>query len=327
MKQSKNNPIPLDGVQQSSQDLTDKEQQLLAHLFSTKRPKLNQIASQIGSSKEMATYYYDRLAKRGVLLTISPIVNTSAAGFISYRLLFKLTSESYHLKQFLFLQFCKLPHVSFVQDLDGFYDLSVVFTIRQSIDFNSVYERVVNEFGKHIFSLKLHIFYKQWYSSLFQKSWVECETISKSTVLDSLDNQILEQLRVGDTRSLMTVATNLAIAFNTVKNRVFQLEQGGVIVGYLPQLSLPKLGLSHVKVFLDLLSMQNILAVRALLQELDTVVLISQSISPFDLEFDCYVHDVAVVSSIIDQIKKVTNIFDYHIIFVKQEQKVKLDLM
>ena len=61
--------------------------------------------------------------------------------------------------------------------------------------------------------------------------------------MDKIDNDIIKSLNQNGRKSLRTISKELKISLSTVSNRLRRLEQEGIILGFIPIISLEKTGL------------------------------------------------------------------------------------
>jgi DNA-binding Lrp family transcriptional regulator len=300
--------------------LSAKEQDFLIGLFGKHRPQLSSVGRRLNISKEMATYYYDRLESKGILKGIIPVVNYSAIGFSTYRLLVKLTPEAFTKKSHIITQLKKLPLVNWLIDVDGPHDIALLLLVRDTVSFNVTYEQIMTEFAADIQSSKIHIIQQITHSLAFESQFM-CTTkvCAKVHVLDQLDEKIIDHLLRGEWKSLMVIAKSLKVSFNTIKTRVHALESHNVICGYKPIIDYHKLNLQHLRIMLDLGNRTQLSLVEKKLEQIVPVTYITKAIGPYDIEFECECTSVKEAIDIVNLIKKDVAVIDYQMYFTNKE--------
>ncbi len=303
------------------------DRQLLHQLQLDARQSISQMARHIGVGKELCLYRLRRLEQEGLIKGYYPIIDLSGLGYYQLRLQLKygVVGENERKQLISFLK--HQPIVSWLYDLGGHWDLVVLFAVKQLKDYEQFYDAFINQFG-HLFQDKLltiatrihHFLRNQVTGTNDRKAVITGE--GKSCELIEMDFAILKLLLKDARMPLQDIALHLPAPITTVKYRLHRMEQLGIIKGYRPQIDITLLGLENFKVQATLLNpQQRKLAMEIVAQDTHTNY-ITESIGPFDLEFEADYTQISALVRYLDELSKTIPIKIYDIIFDNRAIKI-----
>ncbi|MFT4344044.1 MAG: Lrp/AsnC family transcriptional regulator [Candidatus Woesearchaeota archaeon] len=300
--------------------LSKREMSFLTELCNSKRPKFSDIARKLHMSKEMVTYTYKKLQEKKILKGMKPLLNYSCIGYSLYRAYVKLSPEVFAHEEDLLEYFKTVENIQSVVNTDGKYDNELNFLLKNAIEMSAIYNKILDVHGKDIFQFHLHILAKTIYKLPFKESNnISISMTEQTHTLDDIDIKILQLLTKTNWLTTIEISRILNISFNTVKNRIINLEEKGVIVGYYPIINYDILGKKSIKIMVDCLNNTYAQRISSKLREISSVTTITQAIGPYDIEFKCVVDSVNEAIEIINNLKKEFPIVQYDMNFTNKE--------
>ncbi len=308
-------------------DLKDKR--LLLELFNDSRASFTTIAEQIGVSKEVCRYNYEKMLESKVIKKIIPIIDFYRLGFNIYRLHIKLEPISNEEKLAFIEKIKKIKKLVWVDEIYGKWDLLIHLYLENNSEFDIIYNQLLNENGSIIEDKVMTIitnitYYSPNYLIEDSKRYeIEIGGEYKKQDIDEskkiIINSFFEDARV----PIVNIASKLNLTLNAVKYQIKGLKEEGIIKGFIPIIDYEKYGYEHFNVKIELLKPNQKEEFIRAIKTNPNVTLLIESLGKYDIEFDCEYQKVQILLQLITEYKKKFKIKDYEITFDNHEVMIE----
>jgi Lrp/AsnC family transcriptional regulator for asnA, asnC and gidA len=195
--------------------------------------------------------------------------------------------------------------------VDGDWDIDFVILVKDIFDYYSIWENFINRYRKFIHRSETVIYsHIQGFPRSYligQENESEGFLISSKRdeiTIDELDLKIL-RLIVNDCRiNLVKLAEATNTDVRTIKNRIKQLENKKIIVGYRIALDLSKLGYQYYKVLFYLNNIKNIDKMKTFALMHPNIVFINKTIGGADFELEFHVTNIEEFYKVLNEFKR-----------------------
>ncbi|MEA3514861.1 MAG: winged helix-turn-helix transcriptional regulator [Nanoarchaeota archaeon] len=305
-------------------DKTDKK--IILELFRDGRMPVNKLARAIGISKEVALYRIKKLQKQEIIKQFIPIIDLSPTGINMYRLQLKFRTVSQEKLEKFNAYVKQIPQLSWMVNLQGQWDIVLLFWIKSVQEFKNIYDDIVHKFGsmfeEKLFTIVTSIeHYPPTYIIKAERKPLVTQCLEPGQIfcMDKNQLRILAEL-YGDARKpLQEIAKNLNVSISTVIYHMKILRQKKIIVGFRPVLGIDQLGYEHFKVTIQLNDPSQKKIFKEKLAINNNITYITESIGKYDLEFEAEYNKVNELLDFLENVKKDIGIKNFEIIFRNEE--------
>lgn len=275
-------------------ELDVKDRKILAELEMNARIAQSELAKKVGISKQVAGNRLKRLEDEGYVQGYNAIVDVAKLGQTIYVVYLKLIGMSSQQERNWVKSIDSDEFVLGVGKNAGKWDLTIVMRARDGHEFAREFKKlthgkqdkikeklITSEIESTYFSTKL----------VFDKKGREFSTSLEGEVkIDKKDLEIISLLSQNCRTSLLELSEHVAMSPNGVKDRIKQLENKKVIIGYKAKVNYEKLGYLHFRVFLHLHSLSETLyvSIKRFLRDKGNVESVSRYLGYADIDFRCY---------------------------------------
>ncbi|MBS3118286.1 Lrp/AsnC family transcriptional regulator [Candidatus Woesearchaeota archaeon] len=246
--------------------LTKLDYKILSELDSNARQSYGQIATAVGSSKQVVSNHVQMLFREGYIQWFLTAIDFSKVGQIIYKVYLRLmkASEEDELKIVFFLK--AHPLVVWLARAEGIYDIAFAVSVREVGELNKLLIDLENQFGRHIFERAVNTilrgeFLNRGYLTDEKITGMEKKADFQSTQVssvenlpvykpDEVDNKILVLLCRNPRESVVKIAETVPLTADAICKRIKRIEQTGIIKRYLTVLNHNKLDSLHYKVLI-----------------------------------------------------------------------------
>jgi DNA-binding Lrp family transcriptional regulator len=306
-------------------DALDKK--ILLQLHIDGRAPASSIAKAVRSSKEVVIYRMKRLVEQDILENVIPIVDYSKLGYQIYRLQLRLHS-SRPTEEKKFISECKkLPHISWIVDLSGSWDLVLLFLCKNPLEFSKSQVATEQLFGSHIEEKQISIVTQiEHYNSHLVLGYNSQAIIvgqhPNDLTLHQNEAAILKQLLKDGRTSILDIATQTKMSATNATHHFKQLLARKIIVGFKPIINYEQFGLDHFKVMLSLKNpAQKNMCQEYMLQKVD-IIYITHAIGKYDVEFEALAHSYRELLTQLESLKELVHIHSFDIIITRKENLI-----
>lgn len=240
-----------------AKDLDVKDWKILELLCKNARLSHNQIAKQVGLSKNSVTYRIDRLKAKEVITGFFTIINHELLGLNFYEILLKtnLGKEEWQLIEFL----KNHPDILVVDKLSGEWNLILEFGCRNIKALYDFINDLKDKFSKTLQYYEVHCVlenYKveQLPIELVKKHSENTDVREKQELIEisNTDKRLLFELNKDSAVPLHILASRLELTPETVSARMQKLKENKIIIKFTARISIKNLGYDLYLIILDL---------------------------------------------------------------------------
>lgn len=244
-------------------DLIDR--QILSFLDKDARTPINQIATSLGISRQLANLRLQKMESEGLILGHFTIFDSGVLGFNWYRALIRLLNISKTDRKNFIIFLKNHPNVTWLGEVGGRWDIAVNFACQGNSNFNNVYEELSEKFGGFVEEIQILPYVDLFdYSRLYlnqedsiRKSFFHRLTSVDKVTIDDLDKQIIKRLSVNARIAYSQLEKDLKVSRLTIKSRIDKMIKEKIILGFRTFPSLNKIGYQSHMVFLEINKMNK----------------------------------------------------------------------
>ncbi len=223
--------------QQVSLDVYDRK--LLFALAQNCRLPYSYIAKQVGLSRDAVRYRLHRLQEQGVVQGFRTLVDIDRLGFLNVHLFLQLNQPGVEVERTLVETFKAYSFVRAIIKFSGKYDFELAIVARDMKDCERIISTIVTDCGDSLQDYTLLFITKPLIGKTFPDNFLKTPaSVSKTDYsvpdLDAKDYALLRVIADHGDMPLHVIAQKLGVAPDTVKYRIKNLRQSGVIKGFVP---------------------------------------------------------------------------------------------
>ncbi|MFA5178595.1 MAG: Lrp/AsnC family transcriptional regulator [Candidatus Paceibacterota bacterium] len=238
-------------------DLKDKK--ILRELDMNARIPINKLAKKTGLSRQVALYRIKRLKKEGVISNFLTVFDSAVVGMRWFRVLIRM-GKSEEAQRYQFLEYMKNdPNVVWLGEVGGNWDFVINFVSPDQFEFDRMFERILNNFGKFIqkYEILVYISVKDQERNYMldeydvnKKSLFHEMRVNRNFTPDEIDKKIIERISKNAELSNSEIAGEIGMNYKTVQNRIKEMEKNKIILGYRAMINPEKLGYESYMIFM-----------------------------------------------------------------------------
>ena len=267
-------------------DLKDKK--ILYHLDLNSRKPINQIAKNIGLSKDLTNYRLKKLEKEEYVLGYQTIIDFKKLGYLTIRTRITLIDTTPQKEKEIIDFLIKQKKVFFILELEG-TELTFGLMVKEIEELHEFYKEFETKFKKFLSEKKFAIYSNLYhFNRNYLGNFKEKNTLklgfSKKEKVDELDLKILKILSKNARTPTIEIAISLKVPATTVAHRIKQLENKKLIVGYSILFNFYKWNYNYFKVNLELKEISNIQKIIDYCESNKNIIYAMQTLGGNDLE-------------------------------------------
>jgi Lrp/AsnC family leucine-responsive transcriptional regulator len=276
-------------------DLSRKDRAILAGLHLNARQNLTELARRVRLSKQVVSYRIKQLESMGVIRGYHAIPDVYRLGKAHFRVFVKYHQIGRDAESRLVKELARCPEISWLTLLDGDFDLEFVVWSDHIMEFEKTYDAILARFGRYFqekyFSIGTRVEYLPFpflkpvpgggRALVFGGAY-------DRRILDAHDKRILYEVNRNGRISLAALAARLGVSVAAARNRLQQLLDSRVIIGFGLKIDHRRLGLTYRKVLLKLNtpSAAAIDRIASYLRRQPGVIFLVKTIGAYDFEFE-----------------------------------------
>ncbi|MBT5022830.1 Lrp/AsnC family transcriptional regulator [Candidatus Woesearchaeota archaeon] len=216
-----------------------KDKKLIYELELDARASFAKIGKKIGLSKETVINRVKRLENQGIIGGYNAIVNIAKLGFTGYAVFVRFENTTEKIKKELIEYIKKNNRVYWVALLGGNYDLLFAIHAKTILEFNSVYTKIQNKYGRYLRDNVISI--RSQVSQFHRGYLVGKKEVGKAPYfgkeisieeLDDTDKKIINTISGSGRINVVDLSQKIKVARTTVHNRIKNLEKRGIMQSY-----------------------------------------------------------------------------------------------
>lgn len=231
------------------------DRMILQQLELDSRQSNASIARRIKSNKTIVNYRIERLHKNGIIKGYTYISNQAILGKLSFGLLIKFKDILLKQQEELIKKFRKKEQISWIQSIDGKWDLMIVIIEKDINSFNKVLQNIFSLCEDHI---KEYNFYVDYEGSISGHDYLYENDIDLSVSyisgnileLKKSEAEVYNLLKENPKLSLLQIAHKLGTTYDTIKSKYNYLKSKNILLKCTPKININALGyFDHICLF------------------------------------------------------------------------------
>lgn len=236
------------------------DMRLLNELRKNSRRSFRKIAKNVGVSPQKLHFRIQRLIENNAIIGFPAIVDYAKLGYLNHGALIQLVKLSKEEKEAFIQYLISLPEIVFLAKCAGTADLILSATTKNSVEFVDIFRKIEEKFPGYIRNFESNLYLGIIFFARFYEGNNENKTIiyggkPEIVMLDEIDKKLLKLLSQNCRLSTVTIADQLSLSIDTVRNRIKKLQQLKIIAGYTVSLESKILGYENYEIMIKL---QNI---------------------------------------------------------------------
>ncbi len=288
-----------------------KDRKILYQLDLNSHQSLNTIGLNVRLNKTVVQYRIDRLVKTGVIKNFYTSIDFYKLGYINLGIYVNYQYYTPEIEKDIIQYFVNSEHAWFIANVQGKYDLIVLFTVRDMNQFFSFWKKTLAKYRFYFQNAFISFFTKTHYlpiSYLIEELDItprlEHALIDGGTKvdIDDKDREILQHICLDSRKPLVDVAEDLGASSTMIANRIKKLEKAKVINGYRINIDYTKLGLQLFNVQYTLRNYDKIQHIINYAKRNPHLISASEVIGNWDLSFNYHIRNFSDLHIIIKDI-------------------------
>lgn len=273
-------------------DKVDKK--IILELDTNARATFNEVGKKLGIGKNNVQYRVKRLLNLGIIRKFVPQFSLGKLGLFLGKIYFQLSGLDKEKEKQLYKYLVKNKQISWVAKCEGQWDLMIGSYVESLKQFDQIKKDLFAKYEKYISSHDL-VFLVEGHTS--QRTYLLDRKIPPKKVikfigeekidLDDKDKKILKLIANDARFNYLDIARKTRLNIKTVIKRVKELENKGIIRGYVTFLDPKKIGYNFFKLCIYLKNHHS--KFNSFLQycmNLPNVIHIIESLGPWEIELE-----------------------------------------
>jgi len=294
-------------------ELFSTDKKILYHLDLNAKQSLRALGKKVGLSKSVVQYRMKRLEERGIIKNYYTFIDFNKLGYtnISIQIIYQYyTPEK---EQEIINYFINNNKTWFVANVQGKYDLIVMFTVQDMNQFFSFWKQTLKKFRYHFekaeiafFTRTIHLPKSYLIEADQQKKEQNLLKISHANknIIQDIDFKILKEISLNPRKPLTNIAEKYEISSVTIANRIRNLEKKEIIKGYKINIDYTKLGMQLFNVQYNLKNYDNIKKIIQYAIQNSNLISISEVIGNCDLSLNYHMPNYLLIHPVINNLLK-----------------------
>lgn len=237
--------------------LSEKQRKILSAIEHREREPISVIRKITGYKEHTVRYCINMLIKDGAIVGRAPFINIYPLGYTVFTLFFSLSTAKEKEREQVLQGIIQSKYVSWVAKLGGDYQYGVAVSAKHIEEVLNSFKQFSDKFGAVFFdkSLSVHVrfvaFGRRYLAPTLSKGPVLMHGGYKNIVnIDAVEHKILVGLSNLSYSSHRELSKQLNIPSATLDRRIKDLEEKGIIVGYIYRFNLAALGMQNYRIMI-----------------------------------------------------------------------------
>ena len=273
-------------------DLVDKK--IILELDTNARATFSEVGKKLRIGKNNVQYRIKRLAEDGVIKKFVTQFSLGRLGLILGKIYLQLSGMEKETEEELHKHLINDKRIIWVAQCEGRWDLMIGAYVENIRQFNEIKKDFFKKYEKYIMSYDV-IFLVEGYTS--QRTYLLNKKTPAQTIekfigekrggIDAKDKKLLHLVANNARYNYLDIARNLNINIKTAQKRIKNLEETGIIQGYVTFLDTKKIGYNFFKLCIYLQDSQSkFTSFLKYCLELPNVVHVIESLGPWEIELE-----------------------------------------
>jgi len=214
------------------------DKKIISELDMNARIPITRLAKLVRSSREVVNYRIKTLTKKGIISGTQTFFNASKTGHSIYRVFVRLDSLDHATIKEFHNFFSDSKDVMWFAKLGGKWDYVIEFFAKNNNDFSTILRKSFQRFQECIKKyeiipiLKIYSYNRKYILNNNKNSIFQIGGKVQDIKIDETDQKIIKELSSNSQISNSEIGQKLKLSRNTIKYRIKNLEEKGVIQGY-----------------------------------------------------------------------------------------------
>jgi Lrp/AsnC family transcriptional regulator, leucine-responsive regulatory protein len=229
----------------NNHNLNVNEKKIISYLDLNARIPYSLIGKRLKKSQQQVSFIVERLKKREIIKNFYTMIDYSKLDLLNFRVYFKVSYVNEKKLNEFNDYLISDSHTSWVCLCGGKYDVICTFFAKNVSQFNKHLRGIIEKFPEQIndFSVLTTIVLRNFGRKYLSHSLRNNDEYfvggdRDPEVLDEIDHTILKELSVNARKSSVEISNELSVTPKTIINRIKNLEDKEIILGYKPLLNL-----------------------------------------------------------------------------------------
>jgi Lrp/AsnC family leucine-responsive transcriptional regulator len=241
--------------------LSMKDRRIIKELNKDSRQSFSEIGKKVGLPKNVVNYRIKKLVDAGVITLFCTTINRAKLGYMYWRLFLKFQHFSEKIEKELIEHVSKLKNVHWVANLDGSFDICIIFLTKSIEELDENYNSIIHKFDASIIdkemSIATNLIYLS-YNYLYDKlepRHAKISHVEQVIKLDNKDYQLISLIKENSRIPMTELMEKMGMSPQMIRNRIKNLVDKDIISGFNIRIDHTKFKLHHFHTFLNLTSM------------------------------------------------------------------------
>jgi len=311
--------------------INTKDRKILEQMEINARQSNTQIAKKLGLSKDVVSYRIRKMEEKGIISGYYSVLDVTKLGYITFKFMLTFHNTPSEVESEIREYLKNSPHVGWVVDCDGYYNLMVVTWVKNAIMFDNFFNRFLSKYCGYLKERDIIIITENHAcrkAYLFDKKCDESPDIFYSgeaeSLLDDKDRAIVRFLAKDAKKPLHEIAGSLSLTGEAVAHRLKQLQKKQVIQAFRPVINTTLFGYQYYNILFRLSKSDNISKIFSFFKGQPNIIYFVRYLGSYDIGIDLEVKKADELRKILRQVKDLfsEDIESYHSILIYQEHKI-----
>jgi len=279
-------------------DLRNKR--ILYELDKNARQTLSQIGKNVRLPKSVVAYRIKKLEETGIIKNFYTVINFYKLGYFNLAIYVNYQYYTPAIEKEIINYFVDSTYSWWVANIQGKYDLVVLFLVKDLNDFFSFWKKTLNKYKFYFQECSIAFFTKTYsysHSFLFNdykrddRKKIEIIDGGKRVNIDNKDLQILHLIALDARLPLTKIAEKLNSSATMINYRIKKLIKIGVIQGFRINIDFSKFDLQQFKVHITLKNYNKINDIINYIKFYPNLTYINEIVDHCDLGVNFYLHN------------------------------------
>jgi DNA-binding Lrp family transcriptional regulator len=277
-----------------------KDRKILYELDINARQTLLQIGKNVRLPKSVVAYRIKKLEEKGIIKNFYTVINFYKLGYVNLAIYVNYQYYTPAIEKEIINYFVNSDYSWWVANIQGKYDLLVLFLVKDLNDFFSFWKKTLNKY-KFYFQECVIAFLTKTYSyphsflldDYKRDDWKKMEIVDggKKVDIDGKDLQILHLMALNARISLKEIAEKLNSSTTMINYRIKKLIKIGVIQGFRINIDFSKFDLQQFKVHITLKNYEKMKNIINYVKFYPNLTYMNEMIDHCDLGLNFYLHN------------------------------------
>jgi len=277
-----------------------KDRKILYELDKNARQTLSQIGKNVRLPKSVVAYRIKKLDETGIIKNFYTVINFYKLGYINLAIYVNYQYYTPAIEKEIINYFVDSKYSWWVANIQGKYDLVVLFLVKDLNDFFFFWKKTLNKYKFYFQDCSIAFFTKTYsYSHSFllddykrdDREKMEIADGGKKVDIDSKDLQILHLMALNARIPLIEIAEKLNSSATMINYRIKKLIKIGVIQGFRINIDFSKFDLQQFKVHITLKNYKKMKNIINYIKFYPNLTYINEVVDHCDLGLNFYLHN------------------------------------